>query len=547
MRTENDPRFRFGLAAKLALCLLPSAVIVSALFGWVNLRLQRQGAEELIFASADRVSDIIRRSTRFQMLHNDREALYQTIRDIGSEPGINVVRIFNGEGQIQFSTLLEEVGTSVDKDAEACYMCHAHAEPLTRLPRPDRARIFVNGAGERVLAVIRPIENEPSCSDAPCHAHPASQQVLGVIDAQLSLAAVDVQSARQRELVLLFSILAIILLSAASLIFVWRVVHRPVKELTTGAAKVAAGNLDHRLTPRSSDELGRLAVAFNEMTSRLSAAYRQIERRAETLEENVETKTRELERTQTFLFGSERLASLGKLAATVAHEVNNPLFGILTYARLSLRDLEAGEVSPEARERLIDQLRVVERESKRCGEIMRNLLSFARQSPRQLALADINELVRRSAKLVQHRAEMQGIFLGKDLAEDLPEVHCEAGQIQQVLLALLVNACDAMPSGGELTVTTRRNGDGVTVVVRDSGTGIPAEDLPQIFEPFFTTKEDDHGTGLGLAVAKSIVDRHGGTIGVESAPGQGTVFTIGLPLTPPPETVPATAVEQETA
>jgi two-component system, NtrC family, sensor kinase len=320
-----------------------------------------------------------------------------------------------------------------------------------------------------------------------------------------------------------------------------------VKELTTGAAKVAAGNLDHRLTPRSSDDLGRLAVAFNEMTSRLSAAYRQIERRAETLEENVETKTRELERTQTFLFGSERLASLGKLAATVAHEVNNPLFGILTYARLSLRDLEAGEVSPEARERLIDQLRVVERESKRCGEIMRNLLSFARQSPRQLALADINELVRRSAKLVQHRAEMQGIFLGKDLAEDLPEVHCEAGQIQQVLLALLVNACDAMPSGGELTVTTRRNGDGVTVVVRDSGTGIPAEDLPQIFEPFFTTKEDDHGTGLGLAVAKSIVDRHGGTIGVESAPGQGTVFTIGLPLTPPPETVPATAVEQETA
>src|SRR5690348_331179 len=193
-------RFKLGIAAKLGLCLVVGTAVIFTAFGYWNLRLQRRGAEELVLQSADRISDLIQRSTRYQMLENDREGLYQTIRDIGHEPGIDRIRIFNKDGRIMFSTDAAEVNRLVDKGAEACYACHAQAAPLAKLDRPDRARTFVNAQGRRVMAIMRPIENEPSCATAACHAHRAGQQILGVIDAQLTLNAVDAQAVRQQTL-----------------------------------------------------------------------------------------------------------------------------------------------------------------------------------------------------------------------------------------------------------------------------------------------------------------------------------------------------------
>src|SRR5574337_345737 len=160
-----------SLAVKLALALVVSTAALFSLFGYLNLRVQRQQSEELVLVSAERISDLIRRSTHYQMLRNDREALYQVIRTIGNEPGIRRIRIFNEEGRISLSTDPTEVGKLVDKHAEACYGCHAQQAPLTRLARKDRARTFTDAQGDRVLGVIRPIENEPVCSNAACHAH----------------------------------------------------------------------------------------------------------------------------------------------------------------------------------------------------------------------------------------------------------------------------------------------------------------------------------------------------------------------------------------
>ncbi len=521
---------RAGLAVKLAVCLVASTGGLFALFGYWNLRLQKQHSEEAVLQSADRISDVIRRSSRYQMLRNDREALYETIRTIGTEPGIRRVRIFNEEGRISFSTDPAEMNRLVDKQAEACYVCHAQEAPLERLDRPDRARIFTDAAGRRTLGLIRPIENEPACATAACHAHPAERRILGVIDTDLSLDTVDAQLAERQAQMVRFTLLAMVLASLVSVVFVWAVVHRPVKELMAGTQAMAAGNLEHRLPVRSGDELGELAASFNQMAADLARARGELTDWARTLEERVEQKTSELQQAQEHLVRSEKMVALGKLAATIAHEVNNPLAGILTYARLCLKQLDRPEVQHETRAEVLEQLRIIERESRRCGEIMRNLLSFARQAPPHRQPSELNALVERTLALVRHELELRGIELQTRLAEELPAVPCDPSQVQQVLLALMVNASDAMPRGGRLRVESRLAGNHVEVHVRDNGVGIPSETLPHIFEPFYTTKEDQHRTGLGLAVARSIVEQHGGAINVESAPGVGTEFVVRLPL-----------------
>jgi two-component system NtrC family sensor kinase len=503
-----------GLVYKLALCFIVSTAGIFSLLGFLNLRAHRLHSEELVLASAERISDIIQRSTRYQMLHNDREALYQAIRDMGSEPGIRRIRIFNKEGRIMFSTAPGEANAMVDKHAEACYGCHAQASPLVKLSRPDRARVFKEEAtDERVLGVILPIENQPACSSAACHAHPPEQNILGVIDSQMSLAAVDASLAGQQKQLLAFFGAALVLVVAVSIVFVWRVVHKPVQELIAGTHRVAGGDLDYRLPVRSRDEIADLAESFNKMTAELA-----------------EARARLLEQTRNALAGSEKMASLGKLAATVAHEVNNPLFGILTYAKLCRKAIEGAKIPEETRRPLAEQLEVIERESRRCGEIMRNLLTFARQTPRRREHNDLNELVGRAVRLMQHQFETRGIEIETDLAPELKRVDCDAGQIQQAVLVLLVNAAEAMVQGGRLRVATEVTGEAARLRVRDWGPGIGPDVLPHVFEPFFTTKDDQQRTGLGLAVARSIVDQHCGSIEVHSKLGEGTEFVITLPL-----------------
>jgi two-component system, NtrC family, sensor kinase len=508
---------RLGLAAKLAVSLIASTAALFVVFGYFNLRDQRRHSEEMVLQSAERITDVIQRSTRFEMLRNDRQALYNVIQELGSEPGIRRIRIFNKEGRISFSTDAAEVGRVVDKRAEACYGCHAQSAPLVKLNRPDRARIFA-GQGERLLGVIRPIDNAPACVGC----HPAGQRVLGVIDANLSLAAVDAQTGQHRAHLILFMAITLAMIWLVSMVFIWGVVYRPVAELTAGTHRVADGGLDYRLPVRSNDEIGDLAAAFNKMTAEVAGVHAEIE-------ERVRRKTAELDQAHRSLLSSEKMASIGKLAATVAHEVNNPLFGILTYARLTLKEVEKGPAGSRAE--MIEQLRIIERESKRCGDIMRNLLTFARQAPSHREPNDVNTLIGRALVLVRHQAKLLGIELQSHLGENLPSVSCDAGQIQQAVLVLLVNATEAMPHGGVLEVATVFDAAAgqVRIKVRDNGPGIPTEVLSQIFDPFFTTKEDQHRTGLGLAVARSIVEQHGGEIAVESTPGQGAEFLVALP------------------
>ncbi len=528
-------RVHRSLSTKLISLLLGAMLIIFGVLGYVNARLHQKHLVAATLASAERVSDLIKRSTSYHMLRNDRESVYQIIRTIAREPGIVRVRIFDSNGNISYSTTASEINQRVDMKAEACYACHAQAQPLARLNRPDRFRIY-RPDGERVLGVITPIENQPVCANAACHAHPPEQQILGVLDTNLSLARADADLRESTWQLAISTLLAAFGVALLSWVFVWRLVHRPVKALTTGTKQLMQGELGYQIAVKSEDELGELADSFNLMSLRLRDANEEITSWARTLEERVEQKTSELKKAHEQMLQVEKMASIGKLAAVVAHEVNNPLSGILTYAKLLKKWIDRGELSEDRNPQKLSEARqcleLVESESRRCGDLVRNLLTFSRSAPMNLSWVDLNVVADRCVRLVQHQLEMNGIQSQVELDPELPQVHCDGAQIEQVLLALIMNAIDAMPRGGNLWVRTRHlpNSEQVELQVRDDGSGIAPDLLPKLFEPFMTTKESGKGVGLGLAISKSIVDRHQGQIEVESDLGRGTCFYIFLPV-----------------
>ncbi len=316
------------------------------------------------------------------------------------------------------------------------------------------------------------------------------------------------------------------IVGAVAAVFIRRLVHRPVFQLYEATRRIADGDLDTRIEVRGGHELARLAEAFNRMAHDLSAARREVIDWSQKLEEKVVEKTEELRRAERQVLHMEKMASLGKLSATVAHELNNPISGILAYARLVRRELDEQPLDAEVRDELARYLGWMEKECGRCGAIVQNLLLFARRTGAAMAPVDLNEVVERSLMLVRHHLEISGIRLrSQPLAGD-SRIVADAGQLQQALVALLVNAVEAMngPEAhyGELTVRLGGDAEQVQIEIGDTGVGIPPDVLPHIFDPFFSTKEKENGVGLGLAVVYGIVQRHGGRIDVETKAGYGS-------------------------
>ncbi len=534
-------RLSLTLSAKLNILLLGAMIAIFALLGYLNVRLHRHHLEQNTLLSAERISDVIRHSTTEYMLHNDREGLYHSIQTMAAEPGIEKIRIFDQEGRITYTTDSGEENHVVDKTAEACYACHAQSQPLARLNRPDRFRIYRNAARARVLGIITPIENQPACSNAACHAHPSQQRILGVLDTNLSLAKTDVQVAESSRRMIAYTGCALLLIALLSWFFVWQVVGRPVKALERGTERLAAGDLGYQIEVHSNDEIGDLATSFNDMSRQLHSEHDENVAWTHTLEQRVEQKTRELKRAHEHALHTEKMASIGKMAAVLAHEINNPLSGILTYAKLLRKwidreELARGEAARDGvgrnrHQEICESLDLIASESRRCGDLVKNLLTFSRTTPMNLQATNLNQVVDRSLRLVQHQLDLAGIQVQPQLDPDLPPVLCDAAQMEQVILALVMNALDAMPQGGNLWIVSSfsHEPNHVRIVVRDDGSGIPAEILPRIFEPFLTTKETGRGVGLGLAISHSILERHNGNIEVESEAGRGTTFTVTLP------------------
>ena len=537
--TGPEPRtMPKSLKFKIALYLAAGLAVVAALYAVFMVRQQRQDLLDVAVAYVMQLSDTIIRSTHFMMLQNQPYYVHRILQDVGRDRNIDRVRIFSKKGVVIDSTLASEIGLQLDPKAQGCVSCHQTDKARERVGDGDRARIFAKDDGRRMVGVMQAIRNEPSCEGAGCHAAVAQQPILGVVDIIYSLHEFDqkvrASMIRIAELSLAFAVLA----AACVSLLVNRFVHRPLRDLESGAKRLAAGNLDENIPVRSADEFGQVAGSFNAMTAALRESQSQLREAAHTLEQKVERRTAQLRAAEAEAAQHEKLAAVGLLASGVAHEINNPLTGVLTFSHLLRERMPAG--SQEA-----EDMDLVIRETKRCASIVRRLLDFARQKKPERKFTNLNTTIEEVARFIERPAHLHDTVITFDLARDLPCLWVDADQVKQVLMNLLVNAQHATEGGGSITIRSRccpepmapepgaEPVEMVEIAVIDTGCGIPAKDLQRIFEPFFTSKGVGKGTGLGLSVSHGIVKAHGGSIKVESSVGEGSTFRVYLPASAP--------------
>jgi len=521
---------------KFKVSLYLSTVLVAVMLLFVVLLVQQERGEQLrtLVTHMTQLSQVIARSTRYAMLLDEPEIVEKIVEDIGKQDGIQRVRVLRKSGVIAHSNFPAEIGQKVDKEAEHCSLCHEGEKPLTDIPNHKKWRLFETADHRQMLGNMEVIRNEPSCSSASCHRHPASQSVLGVVDITYSLDEVNRTMRAHVVNMVLVSIGFILLVSISAGALLHKLIYEPLRDLEKGAKRLASGNFDKPIPVRGEDEFGSLARSSNAMMGALKKSRHELEEWVATLNEKVKERTQELQLAEAEVARGEKLASIGQLAAGIAHELNNPLTGVLTFTSLMRKKMPEGSEDAE-------DLDLVIRETKRCASIIRRLLDFAREKTPEKALVNLNQLIAETVQFVERSAALQHIEIAVDLDPDLPSLFVDADLIKQVLMNILVNAQQAIEENGRITVRSRLHVNwklpgsseampAVEIAINDTGCGIPEANLQRIFDPFFTSKEVGKGTGLGLSVSYGIVRAHGGEIEVESTVGEGSTFRIYLPV-----------------
>lgn len=520
-------RWRDRLSSRLILYTTAAGLVIVAAFFVAELRFERfvvqQAAEE-----SDLVAQTAASAIHRAMLLDRREDAYRILEDVGRQPGVDRIRLLDHGGRVAFSTDASETGRTLDPRGPQCVVCHSagagRAEGLE-----GRRGIEVVG-GQRVLQLVAPIANQPACAAGGCHVHPSAARLLGVLAVDRSLAPADARLAGFR-----WSSLGVAAVVAAGLgLAFWWVTRRrlvqPVAALVAATRRVALRDLEQPAAPDFGGELGLLAANFSEMVRSLRTARAELDALNQDLERKVEARTRSLVETREQLARGETLAALGRLSAAIGHRLGSPLSGILTIARNAARSLEAGSLSEEERARLVHDLRLVEREAERAGEVVVRLLDFSHDHPFSAQLVGIDSVVDEALELATGEARLQGVNVTRRTTPTSP-VLADRGMIRQAVLDALLRACGAMRDGGQLTVETGPAAEGreVEIAVTDSGPALSPERLARVFEPDFSATA---GAGLGLAQAHAIAVRHGGRLEVVSAPGRGTRIAIRLPAPP---------------
>lgn len=524
-----------SVAAKLIALIVGSLVLFFGCVTLIALRSQSQTTRRILTLNGAQLADLVAGATRDAMLRNDRGQIVATISTLARQREIERIRVLDKEGRIAHSSQPGEVGQVLDMQAEQCVTCHGQAEPPKALTAAEMVRETSHDA-KPVLGITQVIRNEQECSGGSCHVHPGGQELLGVLDITMQLQPYEEARRASRWRMAIAFILGILLASTVVAFATRSLVHQPVKALIGGAEALAGGDLSVRVPETRRDELGRLARTFNHMARDLEVAHSELVEWGQTLEQRVFQKTAELERAQQQIIQVEKMASLGRLAAVVAHEINNPLSSVVTYAKVLLRRIQGqSEAQTEATKDNVRHLDSIVSEASRCGGIVSQLLSFARQREGEFAPVNLNTIVDKALFLVHHKLELASVEAVCEPSPENPVVEADAAQIQQALMALLINASEAMEQGGRVTVRTRPAEGGAVLEVEDTGPGMAPDVAAHAFEPFFTTKSGGHGVGLGLSVVFSIVKTHGGKIDLVTEPGHGCRFTIFLPSHPPEE------------
>ncbi len=531
-------RIRSSIYARVIYIIAVLSVFLFASYGIIFQSVNENYLNKVIRRCGDNTSTIIEGALYHSMLMNDKSSLMNTLDIINTLPNVDEVNLYDQNDNVVYSSFLADSVPHFDSN---CINCHDNFGEM--FPKKEKAYRIIDfesacnmnksEEGHRQLLVRTPILNERSCYTSACHAHSPDDQVLGSLIVKLPLTALDAAVTTSSTQYFFLATLITLIIFMLLFIFTRNKIRKPLSSIISASEAVAQGDKSRRLeiTPNLLGDMKMVSMAFNNMLDNLDAANKELENWSHQLEYKVQKKSEELAEIQNELVHIERITSLGKLSSSVAHEINNPLSGILTYTKLICKQLSKAEIPDESKKSMLKYLNVVEKETKRCGDIVKGLLDFSRKDQENFANRQLHRILKDAYSLMAHQMKMADIHFYTDFQANNDLVYCNDNQVKQVCVALLVNALEAITENGEILIKTFNPDENhITFEVNDNGVGIPKEDLTRIFQPFFSAKQKSSGIGLGLAIVHGIVQNHNGKVDVVSEPGNGTTMSITFNL-----------------
>lgn len=536
--TNRYVRFRFSIYGRVVSIITGSFIILFILFNIVFRTVYVDFFNSTIRQNGDNISSIVEGALYYSMLENNKAMLQRTLDIISTMSGIDEVNMYDDNDSLAYTSMSSQVENRGNPN---CHACHTDIGLL--FPSRDNAYRVVGNAPdcgnfqnepiERHLLIRKPILNEKSCYTADCHAHTENEKILGSLIIKLPLEDIDSFVEESSTNFLLLATLITGLLVSFLILFTRKKIKDPLNSIINASEAVSKGDNSIRLPigPNLLDDMRKVSIAFNNMLDNIDSATHELQNWSQQLEYKVQRKTEELSEAQNELIHVERIASLGKLSSSVAHEINNPLSGILIYTKLIYKQLNKPEFYHAKKESILKHLKLIETETKRCGDIVKGLLDFSRKDQDDFEETNLHELLNATYALLTHSIKIADINFTTDFKASSDKIFCSPNQIKQACVAVLVNATEAIQESGEIIVRTcNPDKDTIRVDISDNGPGIAPQVLPHIFEPFFSTKHDASGIGLGLAIVHGIIENHHARIEVDSEQGKGTTVSIILPL-----------------
>jgi two-component system NtrC family sensor kinase len=516
--------YKVSLAGKLIIAVGALMCVVGVLFSIIIYQYEKRTLLRGLEEHARLASDRVMRGINQGMLTAERDLIQESLYTLSYAEDVTWIKIYDTEGKVVFASDPGMIGAVAGKDPSRQSVLKG---------MEDRTVMTTGPTGDVVLKYLSPIFNKPSCSTAECHFHTVEERVLGLLEMDMTAASVFRMSRNILISTVLFGALFMLIIASSLFFILYVIVTKPLSILEDGMKRLARGDFEHPIQISTKDEMGFVANTFNSMTQDVKRYRERLEDWAGELQKEVEKKTSEIREAHEHLIEAEKLASLGRLAAGVAHELNSPLTGILSFAHLMRQ-----RMTPE-RKQDIEDVDVIIEQTHRCSKIIKGLLGFARKGVAEKMHININDLIESTVSMVANQAKFHNVKMNLEMKDGLPKVYVDPNQIQQVFINMLTNATDAMDNKGAITIvtqtTTMEDQQFVEVEFADTGYGIIPDHMGKIFEPFFTTKPVGMGTGLGLPVSYGIIKKHGGDILVRSAIGKGTSFRILLPAAAPGE------------
>jgi len=536
---NNYVKFRSSIYGRVVFIISLLSVFLFVSFSVIFRSVNEQYLNTIIRQNGNNIGSIVEGALYRSMLENDKGALRNTLDIINTLPGIDEVNMYDSDENLVYSSFATDTNSS--HSDPNCISCHPNIKAM--FPGKDKSYRIINinsdckmnqnDNGSRHLLIKSPILNEKSCSASSCHAHKETDTLLGSLIIKIPLEAQDKAIQKSSMEFFLLAIFATMMLVSFLLFFTRKKIKDPLNALLKVSVAVANGDKSMRveIKPNQLDDMRMVSESFNDMLDNLHIATTELENWSQQLEYKVQKKSEELGAAQHELMHVERLASLGKLSSSVAHEINNPLSGILIYTKLLYKQVSNPELYASKRDSMLKHLKLIENETKRCGDIVKGLLDFSRKDQNDFEPKHLHEILLETYDLMSHPIKIADINFISDLSAGSDLIYCSPNQIKQACVAMLVNASEAVLERGEIVIRTKNfDEDTVTFEITDNGQGIAPEDIPHIFEPFFSTKQDVSGIGLGLAIVHGIIQNHKGKIQVRSEPGNGTTFAVTLPL-----------------